>query len=167
MILADTDILSALAKIGRLSLLFPLLRTAQLQMAPGVFREVAQSLALRRPYAEAVVALVATGQLQILPLTEAEAAFRDTLSYTLGTGERESIAIARARGGTVLSNEARVAHYCRQYEIPCVRLPEILRALWVEGIVTKQEVEQMITDLQTKDYMRFRPATLAAILAEE
>jgi predicted nucleic acid-binding protein len=167
MILVDADILSALAKIGRLPLLFSLLRTTQLQITPGVFREVAQSLALRRPYAETVVAVVATGQLQVLSLTPAEAAFRDALSPTLGTGERESMAIAKVRGGTVLSNEARVAHYCRQHEIPCVRLPAILRALWVEGIATKQDVEQMIIDLQTKDHMHFKPATLATIVAEE
>jgi hypothetical protein len=39
MILADTDILSALAKVTRLPLLFSLLQATSLQIAPAVFRE--------------------------------------------------------------------------------------------------------------------------------
>ena len=69
MILADTDILSALAKVTRLPLLFSLLKATSLQIAPGVFRELAHSLNLRRHYAEDVLSLVSTGQVQIIPLT--------------------------------------------------------------------------------------------------
>ena len=98
-------------------------------------------------------------------LTQEEATFRDTLPVTLGAGERESIAIARARGGIVLSNESRVAHHCRTHGVPCVRLPDILRALWVEGIVSQQEVQVIIHDLQVKDRMQFTPSTLHAIFA--
>jgi predicted nucleic acid-binding protein len=166
MILADTDILSALAKVTRLPLLFSLLQVTSLQIAPGVFRELAHSLNLRRRYAEDVLSLVSTGQIQVIPLTEEEAAFRDTLPGTLGAGERESIAIAKERGGMVLSNESRVAHCCQQYKIPCLRLPAILRALWVEGVVSKQEVQDIIAGLQVEDRMQFKQSTLDALLAD-
>ena len=166
MILADTDILSALAKITRLPLLFSLLQTTSLQMAPGVFTELAHSLNLRRRYAEDILSLVSTGQIQVIPLTEEEATFRDTLPRTLGAGERESIAIVKERGGMVLSNESRVAHCCQQYQIPCLRLPAILRALWVESVVAKQEVQDIIAGLQIKDRMQFKQSTLDAILAD-
>src|SRR4029453_1868319 len=99
-------------------------------------------------------------------LTEEEAAFRDTLAMTLGAGERESIAIARVRGGTVLSNESRVAHHCRTHGVSCVRLPDILRALWVEGIVSQQEVQEIIRDLQVTDRMQFTQSILQAIFAD-
>jgi len=112
MILVDTDMLSAMAKVGRLPLFFALLQTTQLHIAPGVARELTHSLNLRRPYAEEVFTLVSAGQIQVVPLTQEEAAFRDTLPSTLGVGERESIAVARERGGRVLSNESRVAHCC-------------------------------------------------------
>ena len=79
------------------------------------------------------------------------------LPATLGVGERESIAIARARGGTVFSNESRVAHHGRTHGVPCVRLPDILRALWMESIVSQQEVQEIIRDLQVKDQMQFTP----------
>jgi len=98
MILVDTDILSALGKIDRLPLLFAVLRTTRLHIAPAVFHEVTQSLTLRRPYADAVLALVTTGQIEVLALTDREAMVRDSLPTTLGTGERESIAIAEGGG---------------------------------------------------------------------
>jgi predicted nucleic acid-binding protein len=166
MILVDTDVLSAMVKIGRLSLFFVLFQTNRLQIAPGVARELTHSLNLRRSYAEEAFALVSSGQIQIVSLTQEEAAFRDTLPVTLGTGERESIAIARERGGTILSNESRVAHCCRQYQIPCLRLPDILRALWTERVVSKQEVQDILTTLQLKDRMQFKQATVDAIFAD-
>src|SRR5215813_14449126 len=120
MILVDTDILSAMTKIGRIQLLFALLQTPQIYITPGVFGELAHSFNLRRQYAVDVFALMTAGQLQLVYLTQEEAALRDTLPSTLGAGERESIAIAKIRGCTVLSNESRVAHHCRTHRIPCV-----------------------------------------------
>jgi predicted nucleic acid-binding protein len=165
MILIDTDMLSAMAKIGQIQLLFALLQTPQLHITPGVFGELAHSFNLERQYAVDVFALIAADQLQMVYLTQEEATFRDTLPVTLGAGERESIAIARARDGIVLSNESHVAHHCRTHGVPSVRLPDILRALWVEGIVSQQEVQVIIHDLQVKDRMQFTPSTLHAIFA--
>ena len=113
---------------------------------------MAHSLVRDRHYAADVFAFVAAGQIQVVVLTQEEARLRDTLPSTLGMGERESIAIAKERGGTVLSNESRVAYYCRQFSIPCVRLPAILRALWVESIVSHQEVRAIIEELQVKEH---------------
>jgi hypothetical protein len=154
------------AKVARLPLLFLLFQKPQLQITPGIFRELAHSLSLGRLYAEAILNLVASGQVEVIPLTQEEITFCSSLPYSMGTGERESIAIARERRGTVLSNKSRVAHWCRQHQIPCVRLPDIRRALWVEGIVSKQEVQDIITDLQVKDRMQFKQGTIEAIFAE-
>ena len=166
MILVDTDVLSAMAKVTRLPLLFTLLQMTKLHIAPGVFRELTHSLNLRRQYAEEVFSLISTGQIQVVSLTQQEAVFRETLPLTLGVGERDSIAIARERSGIVLSNESRVAHCCRQYQILCLRLPDILRALWVEGIIPREEVQSIIDDLQIKDRMQFKQLTVDAIFAD-
>ena len=166
MIFADTDVLSALAKVGRLPLLFPLFRVTRLQIVPGVFKEVAHSVALGRPYATEILALISTAQIEVIALTQEATLFCETLPSSLGLGERESIAMARERKGTLLSNESRVAHYCRQYQIPCLRLPDILRALWTEGISSKAEVQLIVADLQSKDKMQFTQSTLAAIFAD-
>ncbi|MEE8303686.1 MAG: hypothetical protein V3S24_14765 [Candidatus Tectomicrobia bacterium] len=104
--------------------------------------------------------------MQVVSLTLEETTFRNALPDTLGAGERESIAVANARQATVISNESRVAHYCHQWRIPCVRLPDILRALWTEGVVSKHEVQTIIEDLQVKDRMQFTQETLDAIFDE-
>jgi predicted nucleic acid-binding protein len=166
MIFADTDVLSALAKVGRLPLLFPLFRVTRLQIVPGVFKEVAYSVALGRPYATEILSLISTAQIEVIALTQEETLFCETLPSSLGVGERESIAMARERKDTLLSNESRVAHYCRQYQIPCLRLPDILRALWTEGISSKDEVQLIVADLQSKDRMQFTQSTFAAIFAD-
>jgi predicted nucleic acid-binding protein len=166
MIFADTDVLSVLAKVGRLSLLFPLFRVTRLQIVPEVFKEIAYSVALGRPYGTEILSLIATAQIEVIALTQEEAHFCETLPSSLGVGERESIAIAHERKGAVLSNESRVAHYGRQYQIPCLRLPDILRALWTEGIASKHEVQRIVADLQNKDKMQFTQSTLAAIFAD-
>jgi predicted nucleic acid-binding protein len=166
-ILADTDVLSATAKTGRLSLLFMLFRTTALHVTPGVFTELAYSFNRGRQYAIEVFTLLTAGQIQIVYPTQDEVAFGNGLPASLGIGERESIAVARVRGGTILSNESRVAHYCRQYGIWCLRLPDILRALWVEGIVSREEVQDIVRDMQAADRMQFKPSVLGAIFADE
>jgi len=166
MIFVDTDILSALAKVGRLSLLFSLFRVTRLQIVPGVFKEIAHSVALGRSYATEILSLISKAQIEVIALTQEETLFCHTLSPSLGVGERESIAIVRERKGILLSNESRVAHYCWQYQIPCVRLPGILRALWTERITPKDEVQRIVADLQSKDKMQFKQSTLAAIFAD-
>jgi predicted nucleic acid-binding protein len=165
MILVDTDILSALAKVDGLPLLFPLFKRSSFSITPGVLAELTHSLATGRLYAETVFADIGDGRLQVMALTLAEATLRDILPDTLGAGERESMAVAKEREGTVISNESRVAHYCRQLNVPCIRLPDILRALWTEGVASRQDVQMMIEALQVKDRMQFKPETLDAIIS--
>jgi hypothetical protein len=49
MILIETDIPSAMAKIARLPLLFALLQTTRLHVTPGVFGELTHRFNLKRP----------------------------------------------------------------------------------------------------------------------
>jgi len=121
-------------------------------------------VALGRSYATEILSLISKAQIEVIALTQDETLFCHTLSLSLGVGERESIAIIRERKGILLSNESRVAHYCWQYQIPCVRLPEILRALWTERITPKDEVQRIVADLQSKDRMRLSSPRLLRFL---
>ena len=131
-----------------------------------VVEGIERSFDLGRQYAIDLFAMLSAGQLRIAYLTPEEVAFRDTLPVTLASGERESIAAARSRSGVVLSNESRVAHICREHHVDCLRLPDILRALWVEKVASKMDVEEIIRDLGVKDRMRFKQSTLDAILVD-
>ena len=66
MILIDTDILSALAKIARLPLLFTLLQATRLHFIPGVFEELTHSFNLKHQYAADVFVLIEADQLRIV-----------------------------------------------------------------------------------------------------
>lgn len=61
--------------------------------------------------------------------------------------------------------EADRAHGCK-HGVSCVRRQDILRALWVEGIVPQQEVQEIIRDLQIKARMKLTQPIRHAIFAE-
>jgi len=167
MILSDTDILSAFAKIERLDEIFALLKTPQLYIAGGVFSEIEESFRQGREYALKIFELLAVNRIRILYLTPNENTFCESLPISLGRGERESLAITKERNAILLTNESRVAHWCREYKVPCIRLSDLLRGLWTEGVLTKAEVQTAIIDLQVKDRMQFKATTLAAIFTEK
>jgi len=52
MIVVDTDILSALAKIDRLNVLFQVFKVSRIQVVPGVLSEIQVSLQEGREFAQ-------------------------------------------------------------------------------------------------------------------
>lgn len=50
-----------------------------------------------------------------------------------------------------LTNETRVVNFCKREEIICFNLRMILKKLWSEGIVIKEEVSRMIVEIEDKD----------------
>ena len=78
------------------------------------------------------------------------------LPQTLAAGERESMAICKRLAAIFVSNERRVKHYCQANGIYCINLAEILRALWELKVLTQTDVKQIITEIETKDSLKFR-----------
>lgn len=166
MILVDSDILSAFAKIDAVHPLFELFQTNVLTITEGVFGEIQHSAEAVHPFAHSLSSMVNAGKIRVVHLTPDERVEMWTLPETLGRGERESIAVLRKRNGILLSNESRVRHYCRQMGIPCVSIPDILRSLWQERVTDREEVLRLISELVSKDRMRFTERTLQAILTD-
>jgi predicted nucleic acid-binding protein len=165
-ILVDTDVLSALAKTQSLHLLFRLFGEGNVQTTAAVVAELRYSLALGREYARDVFSHIDSGRIPVIYLTSDEVFVRDQLPTSLNIGERETMAAAECRNAMVLSNESRVAHHCKQRGIPCFRLADLLRALWLNAILTKIEVAELIEQLKSADDMKFKQATLDKILAD-
>lgn len=101
MILVDTDILSALAKVDRLSLLPALFPEQEMCVTPGVLAELEHSRARGRVYAQTLFAAVGRGEIHGVGLTPAERSLCSSLPSNLGIGERESIAVAKERDAAV------------------------------------------------------------------
>ena len=78
------------------------------------------------------------------------------LPQTPAMDERESMTICKRLAAVFASNERRVKHHCQANGVRCVNLAEILRALWELKILTQNDVTQIITEIETKDSLKFR-----------
>ena len=166
MILVDTDILSALAKIDRLDLLFELFEVDCLQIVPRVLGEIQVNLQEGRLFAQKVLDLIAQGKLEVMALTEQERGSGGGIPNPFGAGERYSVMVAQERGALLLTNESRVGHFCREKGIGHASLPSILRSCRLNGILDFPELRQLMADLGTKDRMKFSDGTLEAIFGD-
>ncbi|MCI0392541.1 MAG: hypothetical protein MOB07_27735 [Acidobacteria bacterium] len=132
MIVADTNILSTFARIGRLDLLFAVTETDVFYLAPSVVKEIKvglqKGIVFLQPIADGLT--VGAG-FDALDLTAEEESLADALPASLNAGERECIAICANRGtAKLLTNDKRARNYCQANRIPCLDLKLILRRLW-------------------------------------
>jgi predicted nucleic acid-binding protein len=165
MILSDTDILSALAKVGQFELLYPLFAVDQLYIVPSVFQELYIARQKQYNFAATIFRYIEVQHIVEVMLTPVEAAFAHQLPDTLGAGERESVAVAHQRNGILLCNESRAKHWCRQLNIEYFDIPLLLRVFWTSGNLTQNDVRQLIVDLYEHDRMRLSAASIDAIFA--
>ena len=156
MIFIDTDVLSIFAKIQRLLLLFTVFNADHLNISTTVENELQTGIAKGFDFAQDIIALHSKGQIVTYYPTDIDQQFTATLPKTLGSGERESMAICKRLNAIFVSNERRVKHHCRENGIDCVNLPEILRTLWERGILMQVDVRKVITEIETKDNLKFR-----------
>ena len=156
MVFIDTDILSIFSKIQRLSLLFAVFQQDILNIATAVENEIAVGVSKGFPFANALMELQTQKRLQTHHPTTADEEFMLSLPDTLGAGERESMAICKRLTALFVSNERRVMYHCQANGIRCTNLDEILRALWELKILTESDVRQVITEIETKDSLKFR-----------
>lgn len=159
MVFIDTDILSIFAKIQRLPLLFAVFDQDVLNIATAVENEITIGVSKGFPFTNALMELQAKGQLQTHHPVTVDEEFMLSLPHTLDAGERESMAICKRLDALFASNERRVMHHCQAYEIRCTNLDEILRALWELKILAKSDVRKVITEIETKDSLKFRSTT--------
>jgi len=166
MIIVDTDILSAFAKIGQLDSLYALFSVEVLSIPPGVLTEIEVSFDAGYADAREIFQRFLSGGIQLVLLTDYEVALKEQLPDAFGEGEAEAVAICQSRNLPLLTNEKRVLQYCQQHGITCFRIPAILRALWENGVTTKNEVRKMVDDLMDKDNMGFKKRDIQAIFEE-
>ena len=157
-IILDTDFLSAFLKVGRLSLVKDFYKVEFLLVPPAVYRELSvtsliQDLA-KLPWVQ--VKIPSSGW--DLPSTA------DNLR--LGSGEKQVIALARqSERALVLSNHNFARELARRLDLKAIDIPSFLLSCKTTGFLDREEIRDLIRDLQEKDRYGFRREVLDRLLS--
>lgn len=143
-IISDTNILSSFAAANALDLLAKLFDKDKICIPPAVERELQTALTYGKTHVERVIQALEAGDIERTTLTEAERKLMAALPRKLHDGEREGIVICQARKLPFLSNDRRAVNYCNKNGIRAIPLVVVLRSLWIEKILSKQEVRELI-----------------------
>lgn len=166
----DADILSALVKIGRFEQFLQAFNVQAVFIPPTVYQElqacaVSPKRILQR-LARNIEQLVTIGKIELIEPTDAELAFAENLPECFGLGERQALAICFNRDGLVLlSNEVLVKLYCDIFAIKCLTMPFIVRALWLQNIISAGQVDTVLGQLKQVTRMQLKAGTKDIILA--
>jgi predicted nucleic acid-binding protein len=150
-IVLDTSIISTFALIGAMDLLYALFPNDDLVVTPAVYTELVVGTREGRPFLQAVVEQVESGRLKLCVLTAEEFMQRLRLPTSLGSGEAESIVLCQSRGAAFVTNDRRARNFCRSEGLEVFDLIEVLRALWTLGVCSKQQVRQLVADIESKE----------------
>ncbi len=151
MILIDTNIISTFAKIERLRLLVRLFGKRELYLSTNVLTEVMNAKVLGFDFVDKILDMVEGKELGVVSPDWKEIIYMLRLPNSLGSGERDSIAICKHRGGVLLSNDIKVTNFCGRNNIGYIDLNGVLRALWSYDVLTKDEVRELIEIMEEKD----------------
>jgi predicted nucleic acid-binding protein len=94
-----------------------------------------------------------------LSLTEGQIKEVETVAITypqLGSGEIESLVLAKVHHLICLTNDRQAKRVCQALEVPCLDLEEILRALKIKEILPVKTLEEVIDQIEEKDHTRIK-----------
>jgi predicted nucleic acid-binding protein len=137
-VVADTDIISTFAKVGRLDILNELFD--EIVIPPSVRSELAQGRINFNPLKPTLTKLAAE---EIKALKAAD--------VRLGRGEKECVVIAKNRGIPLASNDRIVTLLCKQEDIGFFTLPRILRLAILERVITREEAKTLVKEIEHEE----------------
>lgn len=156
----DTDFLSAFLKIQRLSLVRDFYKGCRLSVPPAVYREVSLT-----PLLSQLAALegldIESPDREVLEAFGLQEAFQ-----RLGRGEQEAIALARSREGSVLlTNDNQARLFAARAGVQVVNIPAFLLACKRSGILSRDEVAELVKALEARDRYSFREDVRVLLLS--
>lgn len=148
MIVFDTNILCTFAKIDKLKLIVDLFKGVELLIPQSVIDEVVSS---KQNYVNNIIENDIFKQIKI---TEQEKAFEQQLKENLGKGEKECISICANRGLIFVTNDEKAIKEAEKYSIEWLNLEIILCSLKEEKIVSRDELKNIIEEIEIKDKVK-------------
>lgn len=148
--LLDTNILSVFAKLGRLELLFQIL-DAPLAVSPNVHSELQDGMSLGYKDLKPALELIETGRLQVILIGDVEQEeFLARVPFQPEKGEADSLAWCLAHKGTFVTNDRRAARRASDLGVLVVRQRDVLRDLWMKGVLSVKQVYALIGEMETR-----------------
>jgi len=147
-VFADTDILSAFAKVNAMKLIKKLFD--ELKISPSIYEELMRAKRAGYSFVDDIFQ-----NTEIILLSETEfKSFRNLLEKekNMHEGECQLIALCRSRNGILLTNDRYVKNYCKENGIEFLDMEEILRAMKLKKILSREGLRKLIDDIEKKDH---------------
>ena len=140
---------SVFAKIKRLELLKRLLSKHRIVITPGIYEELTTSLDYGYTFPLDIFRYLKV----LYPSEEENEGYQKLLieKRTLGKGELEAISICRHRGYVFSSMDTAALKFAEENGVETLGLHSILRSLWESGMQSKDEVKEIIMEIEKKD----------------
>ena len=145
-IILDTDIASAFAKVQKIVILKELFSRYELAICPAIYEE----LVVSQEYGYSFPCQIFEN-IKILSPTNSEISDYHHLmntKKTLGKGELEALCICRRRQGIFSSMDAAALKFAGTCDIQTLSIHSILRSFWVSGCMTRDEVKDLIEEIE-------------------
>jgi predicted nucleic acid-binding protein len=122
----------------------------ELKISPSVYEELMRA---KRAGYSFVDDIFQNTEIMLLSETEFDS-FRDLLENerNMHEGECQLIALCRSRKGILLTNDRYVKNYCKENGIEFLDMEEILRAMKLKKILSREGLRKLIEDIEKKDH---------------
>ncbi len=146
----DTDILSMLAKIGRVDLLKKLFPESSLLITFEVYNELLRAKEAGYDYIDDII----NHEFKVVhldaDLIEEYEQKKDSLK-SLHAGELTSILFCKKRGMDFATNDTRAKRFCKENGVEWLDIVDILRLCYLKQVLDRKEIEKVIRDIEETD----------------
>jgi len=152
MIVFDTDMVSTFGKLRRLDLFKEMFPCRRLVIPTGVYQELSRAKEMGYTFVDYILESV-----EVVSLTKEELNLVGELDKTsLDSGEKECLAICKKRDYVLLTNDTQAKNKCKEKSVDFIDLHAFLRKLWKSEIMSKDEVDKLIDEIETKDKVKIK-----------
>ncbi len=142
-VLLDANVLSRLAKIGRLDLV-PHVFPGRCFITPAIYHEIRVGIEAEIVYLRAVETVVANGDLRVVELKQADLEFVTLVPRKLARGEAEGIALCRRLDMIFVTHDRKAANYCDRIGVTCLHFRSLVEALRRRNLLSEQEAAEAL-----------------------
>ena len=146
MIVSDTDFLSSFAKIDELKLVFRVFKTKEIVITEAVYNELKEA-----PVFDLLLTYFSAKENKII-IKKVSA--RD-VPENLGTGERESITLAKDKKAKLLMDDRDAGEYAESKGVDVIDIPAFLFHCKKSNTLSVSEIKSIINNLKDKDHYEF------------